>query len=346
MDPYDTGRAGHGRSGSLEVSTEVGVALLTAATALAVSVVNYVTKKRSDLSMETLRDQLAGAREEDKARRDYEYDARKRLYAEFQPLLFQLCECCESAYFRIRDLSERARRDELEGWLRDEPYYLSTLHRLLTPLVVFRLCQRRLTFVDLTVEPRIRTQYALAKQLYLSWSGAFELARAQPSLEYNPYGEGPDPEAVHALQHIVIGDLDRLIDAMTIAEPDAPLRCMGYGEFEDRYRDPGSSLNRAVSKIGDLVANFHPQRRPVLWRVLVTQAHIHRALVRSLQAGLAGPTDTLAPTNALTRGEQRDLEWQARDAPSEAHTTLPEPFAAVHEYLGERFPSISGGGPT
>jgi hypothetical protein len=324
------------------MSTQVVVALVTAGTALAVSVVNYVTKKQSDASLERLKDELAGAREEDKARRDYEYEARKRLYAEFQPLLFQLCELCESAYFRIRDLAERARAGELDSWLRDEPYRLSTLHRLVAPLVIFRLCQRRLTFADLTVEPRIRAQYALAKQLYLSWTGAFALAQAEPSVEYQPYGGAADSEAVSALQHIVIGDLDRLIEAMTVREPDGAVRCISYGEFEDESRKEGSPLLQAVSNVDEVLVDFHPRTRPVLWRVLLTQAHLHKTLVHSLQAGLGGSMDALTPTDALTREERQEFDWRDANSGEDDSKALDEPFAAVRQYLAGRFSGAWG----
>jgi hypothetical protein len=329
------------------VSTQVVVALVASATALAVSVVNYLTKRRSDKDLERLKDELAGARDEENARRDYEYDARKRLYEELQPLLFQLSELCQGAYYRIRDLAARARAGELEAgeanWLRDEPYYLTTLHRLLAPSVLFRLCQRRLTFVDLTVEPRIRAQYELAKQAYLSWSG-FSLAQAGRPLRYKPYEDGPGPEAVHALQHIVLGDLDRLIDSMTVREGDSSLRCVSYGEFEDEYRKPESRVQQAVAKIDDVFTDFHPGRRPVLWRVLVAQAHLHMALVHSLEAGLRGLVDdTLSPANALTPQDYRELDWREPDSSPPESEALDEPLAAVREYLTARFPDASVG---
>ena len=41
------------------------------------------------------------------ARRDYEYDAKKRLYAECEPLVFQALELAESARFRIIKPSQK-----------------------------------------------------------------------------------------------------------------------------------------------------------------------------------------------------------------------------------------------
>jgi hypothetical protein len=34
-----------------------------------------------------------------------------------------------------------------------------------------------------------------------------------------------------------------------------------------------------VGSVADLFLNFHPEKRPILWRILVTQAHIYKALI-------------------------------------------------------------------
>jgi hypothetical protein len=128
---------------------------------------------------------------ENQARKDYEYEARKRLYQQCEPLLFQLVELSENALHRIYSLARTSRRGELggnRGWLSDtHAYYLaSTIYNLLAPLVIYRLIQRRLTLVDLTVDPHINSQYLLAKRLYISFTDDFEFARIEPSIDYDP----------------------------------------------------------------------------------------------------------------------------------------------------------------
>jgi hypothetical protein len=65
------------------------LALIAAVTSLVVSVVSaaltYVTRLRVDTRIALFQDSLSQAGEERRARRDYEYEARKRLYTEFQP---------------------------------------------------------------------------------------------------------------------------------------------------------------------------------------------------------------------------------------------------------------------
>jgi hypothetical protein len=187
---------------------------------------------------------------------DYEYEARKRLYTEFQPLLFQLVELSERAYYRIFGFAESSGqghlRDDGMNWLEAEYYRLSSYYRLFAPLAVFRLCQRRLTLVDLSVDPRVRRQYALAKLCYLTWHQGFELAHTEPSLPYEIYdrsaARSTDPRR-DAMQHVVAGHLDQIADALIFREPDGVLRCATYGEFEQRYADEDSDVHRAVRSI-------------------------------------------------------------------------------------------------
>jgi hypothetical protein len=60
---------------------------------------------------------LADISAERNARRDYEYDARKRLYSEIEPLLFQLFEALEESHYRVRSLARTSRNGNLPGWL-------------------------------------------------------------------------------------------------------------------------------------------------------------------------------------------------------------------------------------
>jgi signal transduction histidine kinase len=86
------------------MQSEILVALIAAiaslVVAIATAVLNYVTKRRSDTRLQTLEhhssvelarlnDRLTESRAERDAYRDYIYDAKKKLYTELQPLLFQ-----------------------------------------------------------------------------------------------------------------------------------------------------------------------------------------------------------------------------------------------------------------
>ena len=107
--------------------------------------------------MEELKSNLETQKDEKTTKRDYEYDARKNLYIQFEPLLFQLHELSHRAYERITQLVEDFRRKNLRadgGWLfeYDGFYFTMTLYLLLAPVGIFYLMSRRLTQFDLQLD--------------------------------------------------------------------------------------------------------------------------------------------------------------------------------------------------
>jgi hypothetical protein len=182
--------------------TQTVAALTTALGAVAVAIISYVGKRRSDRKLAELNEQL----DKSKAQRDYEYEARKRLYMEFQPLMFQLVESCDNAYWRIHGLARSAREGRLDpdkgSRLRanSKSYLLSTVYRFMTPLVLFRLCQMRLTVVDLSIDRPIYRSYAIAKVLYRTWNGGRNLAKLGCPIPYDPDGRADRPQPVKMKQ--------------------------------------------------------------------------------------------------------------------------------------------------
>ena len=87
--------------------------------------------------LKILEDKLTETQTKKKARLDYEYEARKRLYHECEPLVFELLEFAENAGDRIRGLARTARQGDLPNWLSANEYYVaSTMYYLLAPSAV------------------------------------------------------------------------------------------------------------------------------------------------------------------------------------------------------------------
>jgi hypothetical protein len=136
-------------------------AIISAIVAAIISVISLVITNKNNTKVEELRNKLAIEKDEEGACRDYEYEARKRLYQEFEPLLFLLLEYSESSLIRIYGLVESARNGKLNpnsesGWLETygHGYYAtSTIYRLLLPMVIFKIMQQKLTMFDLDLEP-------------------------------------------------------------------------------------------------------------------------------------------------------------------------------------------------
>lgn len=328
------------------------VAALSTFISVIVTLINYLGSRKAQLEnerfklgaateIEKIKEDIAERKSEKDARRDYEYEARKRLYQECEPLLFQLYEASENALHRIFSLARTAKKGDLDepqnSWLGGPGYYLrSTVYNLLAPVALFKLIQRRLTLVDMAVEQSIRHQYSLAKAVYISFTDHFDLAEISPEIPY----EGNHPQqyelrqsnpARYWRQGIPIGRLDVAAESLLIRDASDGIRLKSFGEFEAEFFE-GEELHipENVRDFIDLFILFHPRSRPVLWRILVVQAHIYMALLAVAQFG-AGASTT--PMQAIPREDRKRFEWRTgRDQNSDGEV-LDEPFSVCEEYL-------------
>jgi hypothetical protein len=155
----------------------------------------------------------------------------------------------------------------------------NTIYRFIAPLAVFGIIQRRLTTFDLNLDSCIEIQYILAKALYHTFSKDFHLSRSKPPLHYNPHGiPGYEQTNVKDLQGLYMGVVDQLAEALIKEEPGNKLRIISYGEFENKYTE--LKKKEHFRAIIDLLLDFYPKNRKVLWRILLAQAHIYMAIIR------------------------------------------------------------------
>jgi hypothetical protein len=341
------------QSGSRTTNLAVWAALVTAVGSLAVAVVNYLGGKRREQELAKLQQKLTGEQAQLDARLAYEYEALKRLYTELQPLLFQLSESCESAYNRIAGLAETAR--ESPPWRSESSYAFQTAFRLMEPLAILRLCRERLTVLDLSLEKGIADQYEVMKQLYRSWTNSRELAAATPELDYDPFPkdrpDGLAHDAVHARQHLSVGQLELLIDALIIrdvgaekaADRQVRSRCMSYGEFVRKLEDVNSDVQDIFSmltgilqephpKQPDVLQVFHPRQRPVLWRILLAQAQLCRWFMEESRQ-----SRQLHPADAIPVNDRRIFDWRSSENDGSFDEAVTGPFQAVQGYLRNVF---------
>jgi hypothetical protein len=318
--------------------------------------------EQSQSSIEKLKNELAQQKAERDAWLDYEYEARKRLYQEYEPLLFQLVELSEQALYRIYGFVRVASQGNLEpgpqGYLSlnsnyTDYYLLSTMYRLISPLAIYKLIRRRLTLFDLTVDSLINYQYRLAKYLYLSFSDDFDFARREPEIEYDPLVREWKKERIYNpakywRQGIPGGLLDNAVEALIVREPDGLLRLMSFGEFDTAYHQAESEAHKKFELVSDLFLDFHPRNRPVLWRILVTQAHIYMTLrcIREIKPARTDGGDMSGKAIPSTRqwesisdAERRsNYDWRQ---PGERGThfddeVLHQPFAVAQTYLQDK----------
>lgn len=217
------------------------------------------------------------------ARRGYEYEARKRLYTEVEPLLFALSEAAEGAFHAVASLVRSHRKGKLPSWLVQDGYYLRSItYRLLLPLVILRLLQRSTTLVDLTLDASIGLKYRILKECYLTLTDDFALAAINPKIDYEPNVENwrqarRAAPCKHWRQGYVIGHLDRTIDALIIHEGDKS-RPMNYGEMESSLVT-SVAFNETLGASRDLIIDFDFCARPVLGRLLIAYAALLHVLM-------------------------------------------------------------------
>lgn len=337
----------------LEGDGKVTGALIAASASLLVSVVGAVLARRqkleTDRELETLKDRLQSAAKERDARRDYEYEARKRIYEECEPLLFQATEAAAKARDRVAGLARTASQGRLEpgagSWLEIDPYYLrSTIYYLLAPMAVFRLLRARMTWLDLSLEPSIGIHYALLKEAAGMFTRDFELAACEPKLAYDPHS-GPTPQqvagnpATYRWQGWAHGDLERSLDLLLREDTKGRLQLISYGEFDKHFRkgDKAGREDQALLREWEqFFRPFHPARLPVLWRVLVAQAILYQGLEDLHRSAGEGTPRPLA-----TAGLDPHFDWRAASAGTPASEANAAQLAAL-ALLRARVPALFG----
>jgi hypothetical protein len=327
------------------IDTSIVVALIGAGVSLAVAIVAQVGNRRTSTRVQKLEEERA----ERSARRDYEYEARKRLYEECEPLLFQAVELAEAARSRVVSLARTARNGKMavdgSGWLAGPGYYFkSTAYLLFAPATTFRMLQTQLTVVDLGLERRLRTHYELLKLVFQSFNADFDLAeRAVPEpLPYEPDKTDPgesdrdkllasSPQR-YARQGVYRGVLDVVVEALIVDDAASERsRCMTFGEFLRDWDRSGSDLHGIRGTLFELLGGFHPARKPVLWRVLLAQYLLYTVLLRDDPLG--------APLEPLSDSEIRALDW--RREPGEAtDDAIRAPARAAEAYVRDKLVDV------
>jgi hypothetical protein len=146
--------------------------------------------------LEERRAELENLAAEERARLDYEYDARRGIYERCGPAMFQIVELSEDALGCIRTLTDPETWVELAkgevnppGALRatlprERYVVLAIIYGLYAPMVVVQQLSRKLSLIDLSLEPTIELQYHLAISIYRSFRDDQRLAAIHPAIAY------------------------------------------------------------------------------------------------------------------------------------------------------------------
>jgi hypothetical protein len=310
----------------------VVAALITGSVSLLVAVFSvtftaYTQRKTAkdnrarDEELARLNASLTQQRDEDIALRDYTYEARKRLYKEVNPLFFRLREFCEGSMGRItRIVSEDIKIVSEDDTVRTDYLVRTTTQRLVRPLVMAQEIQRHMTAVDLSVDPAIKVQYIVSRELLGILHEGDTIAAAHPAISYHTPGE-PRPPG-EARQHLTFGQLQRLVDVFTAQEEDGTRRPLKLIELEDRKSE--ERIADVLDQMKTLFTSASASSTAVLWRLLIAQASLMHVLIDLVDRGSATVNGVL-PVNI------RDFKWKPEGGPS-----FESQVGAVDAFLRER----------
>jgi len=316
-----------------------GASLLVSLVSLGATIWTTRRGDRTQRELEGLKSRLSDENDAAKAKRDYEYEARKRLYAELYPLVFQLQEAAFSAHNRLRNLALATRGGWLargpDNWLTgSDPYYFtSVIHALIAPVAIFELMTRKLTLLDLTLDQDLRRQHFLARKAYEALRSDFNLTDSPyPPLVLGPAGEKYAPPEVRpdALppeteqrwrwrQGLYSGQISQAVDAVLMTDGETT-RPMTYAEFAkaldgtdlrtpDDPRGRAGEMKRALRPLADVFRDFHPARRPVTWRILLAQGACYRAIAAATRSDGAASKDILCTARYAGAKDLADFDW-------------------------------------
>ena len=348
-------------------------AILSAIIAIMVSgIISY----RSTKSLKKVQSELDVQKNIFENKTNYEYDARRKLYENCFPTLFNFISVSEAALFKIRDIVYHIGSGDLiipgkrfgdEGY----NYFKSnTLYKLMAPSACFKILREKITSYDLELDQKLRVQYELGRHLFNSWAGDRDFATIMES----EYIRNDDDEFKHR-EGIRVSELEILCEFFIIRN-NGDVRLKRYDEFNEEYKNwkngipnsknttiPENELNILES----LFHNFTIESKPIFWRILVDQARMYLALVLHLEKELENmmmkytsgknkdvniKNDSVKKILLQLMNDYEDkhlnryLDWNTMNIKSVQKTdltkkTLVEPLSDVRKYMMQRFEIFS-----
>jgi hypothetical protein len=303
---------------------KVWVALIGAAavllSAIIAAAISFVTSWKLDRQMERLKAYLEKEKSLFDARLAYEYDAKKRLYEECEPLLFQAFNGLFDVEGRIIGLARDAARGRFQPgpnhWLRDRYYLQSTIYRLFQLIVCLHLLTQKMSQIDLNLDRFIARRIAILHTLQSTLDSEFRMAKSSRfPLTYDPHAKVSEEKrdsnpAVYGNQGFVHGEIDDIVAFMTSSTPS----CISWHEFRKKVSKEPASIGIA----SDLFRGFHPRNSPVLWRILIGYALCVRFVLSSRPSLELADLERIVTAEGVARFDWRTVDEKANSANPDA----------------------------
>jgi hypothetical protein len=199
------------------------------------------------------------------AEREYNLEARKRLYQAIGPLRFQLVIACDDAASRV---AYHGRHYSGHSMIIDNYYGRNTLYRLLRPLAIAELVEQQITYADFSVDPKA------LELLRFKQAAEVSLKDSEVILDH------PNADWSDQIEHLFSGTLNRLANSLTVPDENASnkRRPMHFHEFEDFIRDRKNQPQFAP--LIKILQGFTITTKPIFWARLVCFGYLCNEYVR------------------------------------------------------------------
>lgn len=315
-------------------------AVATVVSAVITGLISIYFKSRADRQIEMLKAELGYDSKIKSARIDYEYEARKRLYKEVEPILFAAQLAAKSLGGRLASFTHRIRDgyitlDKRTNWLTIDQYFQqSTAYWIFLPMTYYRHISRNISQFDISLDPVIGKKFMVLGIFQSIPVADFILAQMEcATIPYDPYNKdannkvrNADP-AQYRFQGIVRGDVERIVSMMmTDDERLAPLE---WFMFERQLGTANSDLHEAYKPVKDILANFHPMTHPVVWRAMIAYVLLCDFFTKAQEFSL-DEFDALAPQSDWMRFDYRATDREINEAVPRGH------YEAARTYVRDR----------
>jgi len=242
------------------------------------------------------------------AEREYNLEARKRLYQAIGPLRFQLVIACDDAASRVAYHAMHHRHR-----MTFNSYYgRNTLYRLLRPLAIAELVEQQITYADFSVDPKAIELLGFKQAVEVS------LKDSEVILDH------PNADWSDQIEHLFSGTLNRLANSLTIPDENASnkRRPMHFHEFEDFIRHRKNQTQFAP--LIKILQGFTITTKPIFWARLVCFGYICNEYVRK-EGDTVGFKPNPLDLDTLLRVSEDDYILANMEGYKEAFQSLLEP---------------------
>jgi hypothetical protein len=216
------------------------------------------------------------------AQRQYEYDARRRLYVAIGPLRFQLLLACRDLAGRVVSYAER----EAYEMSLDRYFGRSTAYRILRPIAITELVEEQVALTDFSIDEGAVDCLRFRRTATRIFSGD-EIPGSHPKADWSAQEE-----------HVFADSLQ--LAARALIAPDGK-RVVRFDEFCNRLDTEGLAT---IAPFDQLLSQFSIERKPILWLRLVAWGNACNGLI-----GRLGDERSFPPAEFPVR----DLLERARD---------------------------------